>query len=73
MCNLDRFLEAAIPQIDIKEESISDLIQSFKNMSLHGLKVELQDDNDPNSQRMSVWMPTLSSLYFSFQKSDTRN
>lgn len=64
MSNLDRFLEAAIPQIDAKTHSVADLVAAFTRTSVHGLHVEVQDDQDLASRRMLVFMPTLSSLSF---------
>lgn len=64
MSNLDRFLEAAIPQINAKTHSVGDLVAAFRRASIHGLHVEVQDDQDLTTRRMLVFMPTLSSLSF---------
>ena len=67
MSNLDRFMEASIPQIKVKHDSLSDLVDFYHKISINGLKVELQDDKDQYSKHMGIFLPTLSSMYFSMK------
>ena len=73
MSNLDRFMEAIIPEIDVRQHTLADLIAVFEEASMKGLKVELQDDQDLNCRRMCIFHPTLSSMFFSLTNEDKRH
>lgn len=62
MCNLDRFIEATIPTgFNICENTVKNLIDAYHSVSIHGLKVALQD---LEVQYVCTFVPTLSSVYF---------
>jgi len=58
-------MEAVIPIIDASSITLTHFVNKLHPSSIHGLKVELQDDKDPNAKYMCVFMPTLSSMFFS--------
>ena len=72
MSNLDKLIEAIIPQIDVNKHSVSDLISAFQRVSVHGMKVELKEDQNLDSSRMCMFLPTLSSLFFMLNNTDKK-
>lgn len=73
MSNFDRFMEAIIPEIDVRQHTLADLVAVFQEASMKGLKVELQDDQDLNRRRMCIFHPTLSSMFFPLNNEGKRH
>lgn len=57
-------MEATIPAgIDVERDGPQALMQAYQKVSMHGLKLELPDDQNLDLHHVYTFMPTLSSLY----------
>jgi hypothetical protein len=57
-------MEATIPAgIDVEQDGPQALMLAYQKVSMHGLKLELPDDQNLDLHHVYTFMPTLSSLY----------